>query len=300
MVGKTPFLKNFTKIQFIHKIKQLNIPWWVRKGPWISVLILGGFLFIVIFADVLASHSPIQVSLLNRLAPPGTEGFLLGTDSLGRDLFSRLLYGGRTSLLVAFLVLTLSGSVGLSVGILSGYLGGKIDVILMRLVDIFLSFPAILMAILFAVSMGPGLTTIVIAISITYWARFCRLIRADVLQIKEQDFVASAKVAGCSPFYIMLRHILPNVLDTFLVIMSLQIGMVIRLEATLSFLGAGVPPPTPTWGGMVGAGRDYFQTAPWLVLIPGACLVLVVYAFNSLGDWMRDIMDPKIRALLGK
>ena len=281
------------------KIGQFKMPWWFKKAPWFPIVILGIFLFIVIFADVVAPHSPTAINLPNRLAPPGSEGHLLGTDSLGRDLMTRLFYGGRVSLAVSVIVLLIAGTVGLTVGIVAGYLGGKVDAIMMRVVDIFLSFPPILLAIIMAVSLGPGFRTIIIAISLTYWSRFARVIRAEVLQIKEQEFIALARVAGCSPLYIMVRHILPNVFDTHMVIMSLQIGMVIRLESTLSFLGAGIPPPTPSWGRMVGDGRAYIDTAWWIAIVPGGALALVILSFNMLGDWLRDVMDPQLRGVMG-
>ena len=281
------------------KIGQFKRPWWFKKAPWAPIVILAFLLFIVIFADVVSPHSPTTINLPNRLAPPGSEGHLLGTDSLGRDLMTRLFYGGRVSLAVSVIVLLLAGTTGLAVGIVSGYLGGKVDAVMMRVVDIFLSFPPILLAIIMAVSLGPGFRTIIIAISLTYWSRFARVIRAEVLQIKEQEFIALARVAGCSPLYIMVRHILPNVLDTHLVIMSLEIGMVIRLESTLSFLGAGIPPPTPSWGRMVGDGRAYIDTAWWIALVPGGALAMVILSFNMLGDWLRDVMDPQLRGVMG-
>jgi peptide/nickel transport system permease protein len=168
----------------------------------------------------------------------------------------------------------------------------------MRIVDIFLSFPPILLAIIFSVSMGSGMKTVVIAISVCYWARFCRIIRAEVLQIKEQEYIALAKVAGCSPLYIMVRHVLPNVIDTFMVVASLQIGMVITMESTLSFLGAGIAPPTSSWGNMIGTGKDFIDKAWWVTIIPGTFLAATIFAFNMIGDWARDMLDPKLRAIM--
>jgi peptide/nickel transport system permease protein len=278
---------------------QLKMPWWLlKKAPWVPILILGGFIFVSVFAEHIAPYSPTGIDLPQRLLPPGTEGHILGTDTLGRDLLTRLLYGGRVSLVVAAITVVVAGTIGLLVALVAGYLGGKVDAILMRTVDIFMSFPPILIAILFAVTLGPGMRTVIIAISVTYWSHFCRIIRAEVLQIKEQEYVALAKVAGRSPAYIMIRHILPNVLDTFLVVMSLQIGLVIRMESTLSFLGAGIAPPTPSWGQMVGAGKDYIDTAWWLAIIPGGALAAIVLSFNMLGDWIRDMMDPQLRAVM--
>lgn len=280
------------------KLKQIKRPWWIKKAPWFAIIILSIFIFIAVFAETLAPYPTNVMDLSNRLAPPGSEGHILGTDTLGHDVLSRVIYGGRVSLLVTLLVLTLSGTIGLTVGIVAGYLGGKVDNILMRIVDVFLSFPPILIAIIFAVTMGPGLHTIVLAISFTYWARFTRSIRAQVLQIKGEEYIALAKVAGCSPLYIMFKHVLPNVFDVFVVLATLQIGLVIVLESSLSFLGAGLPPTLPSWGQLVGSGRDYIDSAWWITIIPGIALAIVVLSFNLFGDWLRDVTDPKLRAVM--
>jgi peptide/nickel transport system permease protein len=218
---------------------------------------------------------------------------------LGRDVLSRLFYGARISLIVAGLALVGGGGVGLLAGIVAGYLGGKVDAVLMRAVDIGLTFPAILFALVFAVTMGPGLITITLAISLTLWPRFARVIRGETLSISERDFVALAIVANCSPLHIMWRHIFPNVLNTFMVLLSLNVGYVIILEATLSFLGAGIQPPTPSWGQMVADGKEYIVNAWWVALIPGAALALFVLAFNIFGDWLRDTLDPRLRSVMG-
>ena len=269
-----------------------------KSLPWLYISILVIFVLCSVFAPLIAPYSPTAMDLRHRLSPPLTKGHLLGTDTLGRDMLSRILYGGRTSLLVAMLVLLVSGTLGLTVGITSAYIGGKTESVLMRIVDIFLSFPPILVAIVFAVSMGPGLGTVVAAISFTYWARFSRSIRAEALQVKQNEFIALAKVAGCSPVKIMIKHILPNVLDTFVVVATLQIGQVITLESTLSFLGAGLPVSLASWGRIVGDGRDYISTAWWICTFSGLALALVVLAFNQLGDWFRDARDPYLAAIM--
>ena len=212
-----------------------------------------------LFAPLLAPYSPIDQTLRDKLLPPfwvegGSMQYLLGTDAFGRDILSRLIYGARVSLMVAALALTAGGGVGLTIGIIAGYFGGIVDNILMRLVDAAFTFPAILFALLLAVTMGQGLGTLVLAISLLLWASFARVIRGEVLTLKQRDFVALAKVRGCSSARIMLTHILPNVLNTFMVLVTLNIGVVIIAEASLSFLGAGIPPPTPTWGLMVSDG----------------------------------------------
>jgi len=222
---------------------------------------------------------------------------LLGTDVFGRDVLSRLLYGARVSMIVSASALLVGGGVGLVIGIVSGYFGGRVDSLLMRLVDAALAFPAILFALLLAVSMGQGLRTIIIAISLLLWARFARVVRGEVLAIKQRDYIALARVHGCSAARIMVFHILPNVMNTFTVLLTLYVGVVIVAEASLSFLGAGVPPPTPSWGLMVAEGRGKITSAWWISLIPGIAITLVVLAFNLFGDWLRDRLDPKLRQL---
>jgi peptide/nickel transport system permease protein len=223
--------------------------------------------------------------------------YVLGTDTLGRDLLTRILYGARVSLTIVAFGLLFGGGIGLTVGIVSGYVGGKVDILLMRLTDCFMALPTLLIALVFVMSVGLGLQTIVMAMAVVVWSRFSRIIRSEVLSLKQRDFVLQAKVAGCSSLRIMLVHILPNVLNTFIVICSLQVSHLILTEATLSFLGAGVPPPTPTWGNMVADGRDYITNAWWIALFPGVALSLVVFSFNTLGDWLRDRLDPKLRQL---
>lgn len=273
-----------------------------RRLPWIPILIIAAMVVAALFAPLLTSHSPTAQSLPSRLLPPvwdegGRIEHLLGTDRFGRDLFARLLYGARISLIVVAFSLLVGGGVGLLLGIVSGYVGGRLDAFLMRLVDAAFTFPAILFALLLAVTMGQGLNTLIIAISLLLWANFARVIRGEVLALKQRDFIALAKVHGCSSARIMLVHILPNVMNTFMVLLTLNIGVVIIAEASLSFLGAGVPPPTPSWGLMVAEGRGQIYSAWWLSIIPGVAITLVVLAFNLFGDWLRDRLDPKLRQL---
>ena len=205
------------------------------------------------------------------------------------------MYGARVSLTVAAFALLSGGLIGLAVGIIAGYLGGRVDSILMRVVDATLTFPTILIALLLAVSLGAGLRTIVIAITVIIWARFARVVRGEVLGVRARDFVSLARVHGCSSPRIMLVHIVPNVMNTFMVLLTLHIGFVIIVEASLSFLGAGIPPPTPSWGQMVADGRSHIASAWWLAVMPGAAIMLVVLAFNLFGDWLRDWLDPRLR-----
>jgi peptide/nickel transport system permease protein len=274
----------------------------MRRLPWLSVLVIATMLCMAILAPLLAPYSPIDQTLRDKLLPPfwfegGSSKYILGTDAFGRDILSRLIYGARVSLIVAALALTVGGGVGLVIGIVAGYLGGIVETILMRLVDAAFTFPAILFALLLAVTMGQGLGTLVIAISLLLWAPFARIIRGEVLALKQRDFVALAKVRGCSEVRIMLTHILPNVLNTFMVLLTLNIGVVIIAEAALSFLGAGIPPPTPTWGLMVSEGRGRIAEAWWVSLIPGLAITALVLSVNLFGDWLRDRLDPRLRQL---
>lgn len=274
----------------------------MRNLPWTSLGIIVAMLFVAVFAPVLTPHSPIDQSLADKLIPPvwdeeGSTKYILGTDIFGRDVLTRLFYGARVSLIVTALTLLVGGGVGLVIGIVSGYVGGRLDSLLMRIVDAALAFPTILFALLLAVTMGQGLRTLVIAISLLLWARFARVVRGEVLALKGRDFIALAKVHGCSPARIMLTHIMPNVLNTFMVLLTLHVGVVIVAEASLSFLGAGIPPPTPSWGLMVAEGRGKISSAWWLSMLPGIAITLVVLAFNLFGDWLRDRLDPKLRQL---
>jgi peptide/nickel transport system permease protein len=274
----------------------------MRRVPWIPVLVISLMVVMAIFAPLIAPHDPIAQTLKDKLLPPmwmegGNPKYVLGTDSFGRDILSRLVYGARVSLIVALLALTAGGGVGLIIGIVAGYLGGFVENLLMRLVDAAFTFPAILFALLLAVTMGQGLGTLVAAISLLLWASFARVIRGEVLALKNRDFVALARVRGCSGLRIMATHILPNVLNTFMVLVTLNIGVVIIAEASLSFLGAGIPPPTPTWGLMVSEGRGRIADAWWVSLIPGLAITALVLSVNLFGDWLRDRLDPRLRQL---
>jgi peptide/nickel transport system permease protein len=274
----------------------------LRQLPWTPLVIIATMVFVAVFAPWLTPHSPISQSLPDKLIPPfwedgGTAKYPLGTDIFGRDVLTRLLYGARVSLVVAASALIVGGGVGLIVGVLSGYIGGRVDILLMRIVDAALAFPTILFALLLAVTLGQGLRTLIIAVSLILWARFARVVRGEILSLKARDFIALARVHGCSPLRIMATHLLPNILNTFMVLMTLYVGVVIVAEASLSFLGAGVPPPTPSWGLMVAEGRGKIASAWWISLIPGVAITLTVLAFNLFGDWLRDRLDPKLRQL---
>jgi peptide/nickel transport system permease protein len=272
----------------------------IRRWPWVAAIILLLLLLAIIFADVLTPYSPETIDLPNRLQPPawqegGSSAHLLGTDTLGRDLLTRILHGARISLLVGIVTMAIGGTFGLLMGITAGYFGGKVDAVISRIVDSFMALPSLLIAIVFAVTLGPSMITVIIAISVTMWAQFARVIRGEALALRTREFVLQAKVAGCSTPRILLVHILPSVFNTFMILVSLNIGLAILIEASLSFLGAGIPPPTPSWGQMISEGRGYIASAYWLSLFPGIAIALTVLAFQLFGDGLRDRLDPRLR-----
>ena len=226
----------------------------------------------------------------------GSE-YLLGTDHLGRDMLSRTIYGARISLIMAAVTLGVGGTIGIALGLLAGWYGRLVDELIMRLVDIELSLPLILVALVLVVALGQSLTIIIAVLAVWIWPRFARMVRGEVLQLKNMDYVALARVAGASPLRIMLVHLLPGTLNTLIVVATLQVGIVILVEASLSFLGAGVPPPTPAWGSMIAEGRDRLADAWWIATIPGIAVLLTVMSLNLFGDWLRDKLDPRLRQI---
>ena len=271
--------------------------------PLIPALILGVVAFVAIFANVLAPHNPEIGSLTARFKPPfwqtgGSAKYLLGTDQLGRDVLSRLIFGARVSMVVGFTAVIFAGTVGTTLGIVSGYLGGWVDQVIMRITDTWLALPALMFAIFLAAIVGPSMWNIVIILGLVYWTRYARVIRGEVLSLKEREFVRLAIVAGCSKRTIMWRHILPNVINSAIVIGTLMLGVVIITEASLSFLGVGVPPPEPAWGLMLSDGKQSLMVGRWwLSVLPGLCIMLMVLSANLLGDWLRVKLDPQLRQL---
>jgi len=258
----------------------------IKAAPFIPLSIIVVFVLAAILADLVTFHDAYQVSLRDRLIPP-----------FGRDVLTRIIYGARISIIIAGAALAIGGGFGTLVGLTAGYYGGKIDTILMRFADITLAFPLILFAILLVMVLGPSMMNVIIAITLVLWARYARVIRGEVLGLMQRDFIARARVSGASDWRIMMRHLLPNVMPTLIVLLTLQVGWVIIVEASLSFLGAGIPPPTPAWGGMLAEGREYVSTAWWVTTAPGVAIMLVVLAFNLCGDWLREKLDPKQRSI---
>ncbi len=274
----------------------------LKGAPLIPLTIIVVFILSAIFADLITFHDAYKVSLPERLIPPfwqegGTLSHPLGTDPLGRDVLVRIIYGTRVSIIIAAAALTIGGGFGTLIGLTAGFYGGKIDTLLMRMADITLAFPLILFAILLVMVLGPSMMNVIVAISLVLWARYARVIRGEVLGLMQRDFIARARVSGASDWRIMMRHLLPNVMPTLIVLLTLQVGWVIIVEASLSFLGAGIPPPTPAWGSMLADGREYVSTAWWVTTAPGIAIMLVVLAFNLCGDWLRERLDPKQRSI---
>jgi peptide/nickel transport system permease protein len=275
----------------------------LKDFPLIPALILGFIALVAIFANLLAPHNPEIGSLTARFKPPfwqtgGTMKYLLGTDQLGRDVLSRLIFGARVSIIVGFTAVIFAGTVGTTLGIISGYLGGWVDQVIMRVTDAWLALPALMFAIFLAAIVGPSMWNIVIILGLVYWTRYARVIRGEVLSLKEREFVRLAIVAGCSKWTIMYRHILPNVINSAIVIGTLMLGVVIITEASLSFLGVGVPPPEAAWGLMLSDGKQSLMVGRWwLSVLPGLCIMLMVLSANVLGDWLRVKLDPQLRQL---
>ncbi len=277
----------------------------IRLGdlPLIPIAILAIIAFMAIFADVLAPHNPEVGSLTARFKPPfwqagGTLDHILGTDQLGRDVLSRLIFGARVSMVVGFTAVIVAGVIGTCLGILAGYIGGWVDQAIMRVTDAWLALPALTFAIFLAAIVGPSMWNIVIILGAVYWTRYARVVRGEVLSLKERDFVRLAVVAGCSKLTIMRRHILPNVVNSAIVLATLMLGVVIVTEASLSFLGVGVPPPKPAWGLMLSDGKQGLMVGYWwLTVLPGCCIMLMVLSANLLGDWLRVKLDPQLRQL---
>jgi peptide/nickel transport system permease protein len=273
-----------------------------RRPPVIPLGIIGVFVLMAVLAPVLSPADPHSQSLRNRFKPPawvegGTTTYLLGTDRLGRDMLSRIIWGSRVSLAAGVVTVLLASAFGAAVGLVAGYYGGRTDAALMRVTDATMSFPVILLALILAVTVGPSFTNVVVAIAVILWARYARVIRGQVLTLMGLDFIAQARIAGAGGWRIITRHLLPNTMNTLVVLVTLQIGYVIIVEASLSFLGAGIPPPTPAWGSMIAEGREFVTSAWWVSGLPGIAILLVVLAFNLLGDWLRDTLDPKLRQL---
>ncbi len=275
----------------------------LRRWPVLSAAIIIILTFVAITAPWIVPHDPLDSVLLERNVPPawyedGTMKYPLGKDPIGRDVLSRLIMGTRISLMIVAVSMIVGTVVGTGLGLIAGFKGGIIDEVIMRAVDIWFGIPFILVALIIAVVVGPGLTTMMGLLALASFGGFVRQVRAEVLSLKERDYVALARVAGASTTRILMVHILPGVSSTVMVIATMSTGGLILAESFLSFVGAGVPPPTPTWGAMVADGRGYMRDAWWITVVPGVAILITVMSLNFLGDWLRDKLDPRLRQLV--
>jgi len=277
---------------------------YIKDLPILPIFVAAFILIVAIFAPIFAPFDPIQGELDDRNVAPmwtdeadGTQDYLMGTDHIGRDVLSRLIYGARISLLVAGVVLVAGAGIGTILGVISGYFGGVVDEFIMRVVDFVFALPFIVVALVASVVWGPSLELVIILLVLFTWAGFARQVRAETLQLKTTDYVALAKISGASTTRIIIKHIFPGVINTVMVLSSLQVGNLVLAESVLSFLGVGIPPPTPSWGSMVADGRNYLSTAWWISFFPGMAILLIVFSMNFFGDWLRDKLDPRLRQL---
>ena len=258
----------------------------------VGLAIVVALLLLALLAPVVATHDPLAQSLARRLQPPSAEHFL-GTDSLGRDIFSRIVHGARITLLVVLVVVVTVGPIGLLVGTAAGYAGGALDTVLMRVTDIFLAFPRLILALAFVAALGPGIENAVIAIAFTAWPPYARVARAEAMVIRNADYIAATRLQGASPVRIVLRHVMPLCVPSLIVRSTLDMAGIILTAAGLGFLGLGAQPPMPEWGAMIATGRDYIFDQWWVATVPGIAICVVALGFNLLGDGLRDVLDPK-------
>ncbi|WP_205601324.1 ABC transporter permease [Virgibacillus sp. YIM 98842] len=280
---KTSKVKNF--------FRKLSRSWTGMLGFGIIVLLL----FLSIFGEWIAPYDPMDAPLSKGLLPPMTDGHILGTDQLGRDILSRIIVGARVSVIIGVATAVLAGLIGTIVGVIAGYFRGWVDVVLMRIVDVTLSFPFILLVLVINAIIGTGLTNIIISLAVAGWVIFARVIRSEVLALREKEFITAAIATGVSKFEILVRHILPNIFTPIIILASLQIGTYIIAEASVSFLGFGVQPPEPAWGNMLNEGKDYIFSSWWLITFPGIAIIITALGVNFFGDWLRDTLDPDLK-----
>jgi peptide/nickel transport system permease protein len=265
----------------------------------VGLTVIGCTILAAVCAPVLSPADPIHNSLLDRLTPPmwaagGTPRYPLGTDTLGRDVLTRLLYGARVSLIVGLSAVVISGLLGVMLGLVSGYYGGRVDDVLMRLGDIQLAFPVLVLAIAILAVLGASLVNVILVLGLSGWVTYARIVRGETLSLKQREFIAAAHGIGAPDHIILWRHILPNVLPPVTVVATFSVARLIIAEASLSFLGLGIPPPTPSWGAMLDEGRNYITTGWWLAMFPGLAILLLVLGINLVGDWLRDVLDPRM------
>jgi peptide/nickel transport system permease protein len=296
MRGSIPGSDTNRRLTVPPRTRRREVAGYLRRSP----LAAAGAAIVLVYAltavaaPLLAPHSPITQFLENRLEPP-SDTFPLGLDQLGRDILSRVLFGARLSLVVGLVVVVMSGLLGTTVGVVAGFVGGRVDDLLMRVTDIFFAFPSLILAMAIAAALGPSLTNTMIAIAIVTWPVYARLSRAQALVLRRQEFIEAARAIGLSDVRIMIRHLFPNALSPLIVQASFNMGEAILIAAGLSFIGFGAQPPTPEWGVMVSEGRDYMTTQWWVPTFPALAILFAVTGFNLLGDGLRDLLDPRLR-----
>ena len=288
------------KVPFFHRWRRTRLR--LRRLPILGIGLLMPIIVCGIFGPAFYPHEPTQMNLAKSLHPPallprGEWSYFLGTDQLGRDLLSRLIEGARVSLIVSIFGVALAGLMGVSLGMIAGYFGGALDHIIMRIVDMMMSIPPILMAILLAASLGSGMMTIILSIMVIFWTGYARVIRGETLSVKQRDFVTLAMVTGCGRVRILMKHIFPNLVNTALVLATLQLGRAIIIEASITFLGLGLQPPASAWGLIISEGRMYLSTAWWIPTFSGLAIMMTVLGSNITGDWLRNALDPKLRRI---
>lgn len=284
-------LKVQKKSKFKFFIRKLSKSWTGMLGFGIIIILI----VLSLFGQWIAPFDPMDAPLRDRLLPPLTDGHILGTDQLGRDILSRLIAGTKVSMIIGLATALLAGVVGTIIGVTAGYFRGWVDVVLMRIVDVQLSFPFILLVLVVSAVLGAGLTNIIISLAVGGWVIFARVIRSEVLAIREKEFITAAIATGVPKLEILVRHILPNIFTPIIILVSLQMGTYIIAEASVSFLGFGVQPPTPAWGNMLNEGKDYIFGSWWLITFPGLAIVLTTLGVNLFGDWLRDTLDPELK-----
>ncbi|MDQ0508051.1 Glutathione transport system permease protein gsiD [Aedoeadaptatus ivorii] len=279
----------------ISRSKDLRMRFVKNKMAVLGLLILALLVIMAIFAPVIATHVPEKQDLANRLALPSAAHFF-GTDNFGRDIFSNVVYGARISLFIGLAATTISVVIGTIIGAVAGFFGGQVDNVIMRIVDVFLSIPSLILAIAISAVLGNGIRNLILAVSLSGITGYARIVRASVLSVKEQEYVEAAQIGGAGNLRLIFRHILPNCTGPIIVQATLGVGTAILQAASLSFIGLGVQPPTPEWGGMLSAGRDYIRDFPHLTLFPGLAIALTIFSLNLFGDGLRDTLDPKERS----
>lgn len=260
----------------------------------VGAIIVGLMIFMALFSGLLAPYDPIRLHLSERLQAPDIHHWF-GTDELGRDILSRIMYGARVSLRIGVIIIFISGGIGSTIGGIAGYFGGRVDNLIMRVMDIILSFPSLVLALSLAAAMGPSLTNAILAIAFVMIPKFARMVRGEALAIREMPFIAAARVSGAKHFWIIFHHLLPNCLNSVIVLATLTLGDAILIAASLSFIGLGAQPPTPEWGAMISMGRKFLMDQWWYATFPGLFILITVIGFNIMGDALRDVFDPRVR-----